>query len=79
MQVGMHEAKTQLSDLVKKLQSGEPIEVTNRGIIVAELTLPKSERLKRTKYLVERIKNVRSESSNISSEDILSWKDEGRL
>ncbi len=79
MQVGIHEAKTQFSELVKKLQSGESIEVTNRGVVVAELTLPKTERIKRAQGLIDHIKNVRSKVGDISTEELQSWRVEGRL
>lgn len=35
--VGVHEAKTQLSDLLRRVEAGETIIITRRGVPVAEL------------------------------------------
>jgi prevent-host-death family protein len=35
--VGMHEAKTTLSKLVRRVQAGETIEITSNGVPVARL------------------------------------------
>jgi prevent-host-death family protein len=38
--VGMHEAKTTLSKLVRRVQAGETIEITSNGVPVARLVAP---------------------------------------
>ena len=60
MEVGMHEAKTRLSELVKRMQAGEEIILTSRGEPVAELRSPANirkeyanQRLKRLQLLVK--------------------------
>ncbi len=35
--VGVHEAKTQLSDLLRRVEAGETVVITRRGMPVAEL------------------------------------------
>ena len=35
--VGVHEAKTQLSDLLRRVEAGETVVITRRGVPVAEL------------------------------------------
>lgn len=44
-QVGIYKAKTALSSLIKQVnETGEPIRITNRGAVVAELhPAPKQE------------------------------------
>ncbi len=38
--VGIRELKNRLSEYIRHVQSGQPVLVTDRGTIVAELTLP---------------------------------------
>lgn len=40
VEVGVHEAKTQLSKLLARVESGEEIAITNRGRVVARLVPP---------------------------------------
>lgn len=42
--VGMHEAKTQLSNLVQRVQHGEEVIIERRGTPVARLVAVRSER-----------------------------------
>ena len=41
MEVGAFEAKNRLSELLRRANSGEDIEITNRGRIVARLVPPR--------------------------------------
>ena len=38
--VGVHEAKTHLSDLLRRVERGETVAITRRGRVVAELSAP---------------------------------------
>jgi prevent-host-death family protein len=46
-QVGVHEAKTHLSRLLKRVQAGEEIEIVNRGGLVARLVPANTPRRRR--------------------------------
>ena len=37
MRIGIYEAKTRLSELIRKVQGGEPVVITHRGEAVARL------------------------------------------
>lgn len=42
--VGVHEAKTNLSQLLHDVERGEEIEITRRGAVVARLVAPEQRR-----------------------------------
>ncbi|HMA46556.1 MAG TPA: type II toxin-antitoxin system prevent-host-death family antitoxin [Frankiaceae bacterium] len=39
--IGVHEAKTHLSRLLERVRTGEEVEITNRGRVVARLVGPR--------------------------------------
>ena len=42
--VGVHEAKTHLSRLLAIVATGQDVEITNRGVVVARLVAPPAQR-----------------------------------
>lgn len=79
IQVGMHEAKSQLSELVKQLHAGQEIQFTNRGKVVAELCLPREERREQAKAFLDKFRAVRAGMQKVKLEELCSWKNEGRM
>ena len=60
MEYGVYEAKTKLPDLIKQVQQGACITITNRGQPVADL-VPSADRVMRqTVEAIEAIKAMRS-------------------
>ncbi len=76
--VGAFEAKTHLGQLLDRVESGEEIEITRRGRLVARLVPPRStvdtDALQR---LADRVREERGQWG-ITLKEIQDWKTEGR-
>lgn len=59
---GVYEAKTKLAELIKQVQQGERVTITNRGEPVAELVPSASRAARQTKEAIAAIKAIRSGS-----------------
>jgi prevent-host-death family protein len=59
---GVYEAKTKLADLIKQVQQGERITITNRGEPVADLVPSASRVAQQTMEAIEAIKAMRTGS-----------------
>ena len=59
---GVYEAKTRLAELIKQVQQGERVTITNRGEPVAELVPSASRAARQTKEAIAAIKAMRSGS-----------------
>jgi prevent-host-death family protein len=59
---GVYEAKTKLAKLIKQVQQGERVTITNRGEPVAELVPSASRAARQTKEAIAAIKAMRSGS-----------------
>ncbi len=61
---GVYEAKTKLADLIKQVQQGERVTITNRGEPVADL-VPSARRAgQRAQEAIDAIKAIRAGSIN---------------
>ncbi len=56
---GIYEAKTKLPDLIKQVQQGERITITNRGLPVADLVPSASGAEQQTRAAIKAIKATR--------------------
>ena len=56
---GVYEAKTKLPDLIKQVQEGERVTITNRGKPVADLVPSASAAANRTREAIAAIKAMR--------------------
>lgn len=59
---GVYEAKTKLTDLIKQVQQGERVTITNRGEPVADLVPSASRVAQQTMEAIEAIKAMRTGS-----------------
>lgn len=59
---GVYEAKTKLAELIKQVQQGERVTITNRGEPVAELVPSASRVARQTTEAIAAIKAMRSGS-----------------
>lgn len=59
---GIYEAKTKLPDLIKQVQKGERITITNRGEPVADLVPAASRAAEQTREAIAAIKAMRTAS-----------------
>lgn len=58
-EVGIYEAKTKLADLLKQVEKGELITITNRGVPVADLVPSASRAVQQTRDAITAIKAAR--------------------
>ncbi|MYM74379.1 type II toxin-antitoxin system prevent-host-death family antitoxin [Duganella sp. FT134W] len=73
---GIYEAKTKLPDLIKQVQQGERVTITNRGAPVADLVPSASGVAQQASNAIAAIKNLRSGS--ITQEEFTAFRNRGR-
>ena len=73
---GVYEAKTKLPDLIKQVQQGERITITNRGEPVADLVPSASRAAQQTIEAITAIKAMRS--GNIDQAQFAEMRARGR-
>ena len=73
---GVYEAKTKLPDLIKQVQQGERVTITNRGEPVADLVPSASRAAQQTKEAIAAIKAMRS--GNIDQAQFAEMRARGR-
>jgi antitoxin (DNA-binding transcriptional repressor) of toxin-antitoxin stability system len=74
--IGAFEAKTKLSELLRRVEQGERFTVTVRGKVVAELGPPKGGAERRAAAF-ERLRNF-PRIQGVSGDEVLEWIREGR-
>lgn len=75
--IGMHEAKTRLSELVKQVERGESVYLTNRGQVVAEIVLPKQRRKQSARVALRKLQRVVKTNPLGSFDEVMAWRREG--
>ena len=73
---GVYEAKTKLPDLIKQVQQGERVTITNRGEPVADLVPSASRVAQQTIEAIEAIKAMRT--GTIDQAQFLEMRQRGR-
>jgi prevent-host-death family protein len=73
---GVQEAKTKLADLIKRVQQGERITITNRGQPVADLVPSASSAAQQTQEAIAAIKSARKGS--ITHNEFVEMRTKGR-
>ena len=73
--IGAFEAKTKLSELLRRVEQGERFTVTVRGKVVAELGPPKGDAERAAAY--NRLRNF-PRIQGVSGDEVLEWIREGR-
>ena len=76
--VGSYEAKTHLPRLLKQVEKGETVLITNRGIPVARLVPIEPRKGEDLRSLVEDMRRERAARPKVTREEILEMRDEGR-
>lgn len=79
-EIGLFEAKTRLSDLVRQTKAGQSFVITQRGKPAAMLAPIGQERDRRPRRIAEAIRRLREmpKIEGVSHEEIRSWVEEGR-
>jgi prevent-host-death family protein len=78
IEVGTYEAKTRLPELLKRVEAGETVLITRRGKPVARIVSDEEALRAQRLAAIERIKRLRSRTANVSVEEIIKARDEGR-
>lgn len=73
---GVYEAKTRLADLIKRVQQGEHVTITNRGAPVADLVPSASSTVRQTLDAIAAIKSARNGS--ITQNEFVQMRGKGR-
>ena len=79
-EVGLFEAKTHLSELVRQVKTGQSFIITHRGEPAAKLTpIPHKER-RNTRRIAEAVRRLRTmpKIKGVSHQELRSWIEEGR-
>jgi prevent-host-death family protein len=76
--VGSYEAKTRLPQLLRAVERGEVVTITRRGEPVARLVGVEGGADESTAAVIAEIKAARSRRPSVTTEEILSARDEGR-
>lgn len=78
IEVGSYDAKARLPELLRRVEAGETVTVTRRGKPVARIVPVEGDRRAEIREAIEQIRALRSRRQNVSVEEILSARDEGR-
>lgn len=79
-EIGLFEAKTRLSELVRQVQGGKSFIITQRGKPAAELTPVRTQQSHAPRRVAEAIRRIRAmpKIEGVSHEELRSWIEEGR-
>lgn len=77
-EIGAFEAKTRLSELLADAEAGETILITRRGLPVARLGPPASDRSAALGRLAALRSRLAARGARLQPDEILSARDEGR-
>lgn len=79
-EIGLFEAKTRLSELVRQVKTGESFIITQRGEPVAELAPIRHRNRREPRRIAEAIRRLREmpKIQGVSHEELRSWIEEGR-
>ncbi len=77
LEMGMHEAKTRLSELVKYVRQGKQVCLTNRGEVVAEIVLPRELRRKKAAASARALRKLIKEHPLGTRDEVMKWRREG--
>ena len=77
-EIGVHEAKTHLSRLLKRVENGESFSITNRGRVVAVMIPPCDVKQVKTNDAYDQLIALRQKSPIGTVREVMDWKNEGR-
>jgi prevent-host-death family protein len=79
-EIGLFEAKTRLSELVRQVKAGESFIITHRGEPAAQLTPIPHKEQRDPRRIAEAVRRLREmpKIQGVSHEELRSWIEEGR-
>ena len=78
IEIGVHEAKTHLSRLLKRVENGESFSITNRGKIVAVMVPPCDVEQVKANDAYSQLIKLRAKFPIGTVREVMDWKNEGR-
>jgi prevent-host-death family protein len=76
-EIGAFDAKTKLSEILRKVEQGERFTITVRGRAVADVVPTQRRDQRRVKEAVEALRNF-PRITGVSGDEVLAWIREGR-
>ena len=77
-EIGVHEAKTHLSRLLKRVENGESFSITNRGKVVAVMVPPRDVEQVKPNDAYGRLIELRTKFPIGTVHEVTDWKNQGR-
>ena len=78
-EIGVHEAKTHLSNLLKRVEDGESISITKEGKVIAVMVPPYNNiKEKDGSKAYSRLKELINKYPIGTVQEVMSWKNKGR-
>ena len=77
-EIGIHETKTHLSRILKRVSDGESFSITNRGKVVAVMMPPGEVGQIQANKAFGRLIQLRAKYPVGTVEEVMAWKNEGR-
>lgn len=77
-EIGVHEAKTHLSRLLKRVENGESFSITNRGKVVAVMVPPCDIEQVKANDAYGQLIELRAKFPIGTVREVTDWKNEGR-
>ena len=77
-EIGIHETKTHLSRLLKRVENGEHFSITNRGRVVAVMMPPGDVAHIQANQAYGRLVALRAETPVGTVSEVTQWKNAGR-
>ncbi len=78
-QVQSSVAKAKFAELLDEVERGETIVITRRGEPIARIEPEAEARRKRVEEAFRRIDEIRKQNLPVTLEELLEWKNEGRM
>jgi len=79
--VGSFDAKTHFAEILRQVEEGKEFDITRRGKVIASIVPPHKENhgnKENVFLLLHELKKQLPKNSEITINDILNWRDEGR-
>ena len=77
-EIGVHEAKTRLSKLLKRVENGESFSITNKGKVVAVMVPPSDVGQVKVNDAYSQLIELRAKFPIGTVREVIDWKNEGR-
>ncbi len=77
-EIGVHEARVHLSNLLKRVENGESFSITNRGKVIAVMAPPNDVAKKDADEAYTSLVELITKHPIGTVQEVMNWKNEGR-